>query len=40
MRRSPEHLASATGYPDPEYDLNEAQYDLFRNKDLVELQLV
>ena len=39
IRRSPEHLANATGYPDPEYYLNEVQYYFFRNKDLADLRL-
>merc|ERR1712242_222989 len=39
IRRSPDHLANATGYPDPDYYLNEVQYYVFRNKDLADLRL-
>ena len=38
IRRSEDHLAQATGYPDDMYYLNEVQYYFFRNEDLAGLR--
>ena len=39
IRRTPEHLVQATGYPDPAYYLNEVQYYFFRTIDLSPLRV-
>ena len=39
IRRSPEHLAHATGYPDTDYYLNEVQYYFFRGTALSPLRV-